>query len=122
LIEKARLQSMHTKLLLKNEHFFPDGLDLKLELVGWKGKASVRAYVPKQERIHYLRLAGGDTSVFEKNKFEIRRKMEATNEKKVEEEETKTETEKSNEKEEETERERERNDEKEGSKSETEKK
>merc|ERR1711973_192681 len=46
---------------------------LKLEMVGWKGKKSVRAYVPKQERIHYLRLVGGDTAKFEENKFERRR-------------------------------------------------
>ena len=37
------------------------------------GKASLRAYVPKNERIHYLRLIGGDTSKYEKNKFEERR-------------------------------------------------
>ena len=54
-----------------------DGIDIKLELVGWKGKASVRAYVPKQERVHYLRLVGGDTSKYEKNKFEERRKEDA---------------------------------------------
>ena len=46
---------------------------MKLEFVGWKGKASVRAYVPKNARIHYLRLVGGDTSKFETNKFEARR-------------------------------------------------
>ena len=46
---------------------------LKLEIVGWKGKASVRAYVPKNDRIHYLRLIGGDTSKYEKNKFEVKR-------------------------------------------------
>ena len=46
---------------------------LKLEMVGWKGKKSVRAYVPKMDRIHYLRLVGGDTSKFETNKFQNRR-------------------------------------------------
>jgi len=46
---------------------------LKLEIVGWKGKASVRAYVPKNDRIHYLRLLGGDTSKYEFNKFEAKR-------------------------------------------------
>ena len=46
---------------------------MKLEIVGWKGKSSVRAYVPKNDRIHYLRLIGGDTSKYEKNKFEAKR-------------------------------------------------
>merc|ERR1712218_339215 len=45
----------------------------KVEFVGWKGKNSLRAYVPKNERIHYLRLLGCDTSKYEKNKFEERR-------------------------------------------------
>ena len=49
------------------------GYSIKLEFVGWKGKNSLRAYVPKNERIHYLRLIGGDVSKYEKNKFEERR-------------------------------------------------
>jgi len=49
---------------------------IKLEIVGWKGKASVRAYVPKNDRIHYLRLIGGDTSKYEFNKFEAKRETE----------------------------------------------
>ena len=48
-------------------------VSLKLELVGWKGAQSLRAYVPKNERIHYLRLVGTDTSKYEINKFEARR-------------------------------------------------
>jgi len=47
--------------------------NLKLEIVGWKGKESVRSYVPKSDRIHYLRLIGADTSKYEVNKFEIKR-------------------------------------------------
>ncbi|CAB4062185.1 NSUN2 [Lepeophtheirus salmonis] len=50
-----------------------DHEQLRIELVGWKGKSTIRAYVPKNERIHYLRLIGSDTSRFEKNKFEERR-------------------------------------------------
>ena len=42
-------------------------------ILGWKGKNSLRAYVPKNERVHYLRLIGADTSKYEKNKFEERR-------------------------------------------------
>jgi tRNA (cytosine34-C5)-methyltransferase len=49
---------------------------LKINLVGWKGKNSVRAYVPKNERIHYLRLIGADTTKYEKNKFEAKREIE----------------------------------------------
>lgn len=54
----------------------PDGFDLDVKLVGWKGKSSLRAYVPKNERVHYLRLIGGDTSKYEKNKFQERRDKE----------------------------------------------
>ena len=46
-----------------------------MEIVGWKGKASVRSYVPKNDRIHYLRLIGGDTSKYEVNKFEVKREI-----------------------------------------------
>jgi hypothetical protein len=45
------------------------GYNIKFSMVGWKGKNSLRAYVPKNERVHYLRLIGGDTSKYEKNKF-----------------------------------------------------
>lgn len=44
--------------------------------MGWKGKETLRAYVPKNERIHFLRLIGGDTSKFEKNKFDIKREIQ----------------------------------------------
>ena len=40
-----------------------------IETVGWKGKDTVRAYVPKNDRLHYLRLVGADTSNWEVNKF-----------------------------------------------------
>lgn len=46
---------------------------LKMVLVGWKGKLSLRAYIPKSERVHYLRLCGADVSKFEVNKFERER-------------------------------------------------
>ena len=48
-----------------------DEKTLRINLVGWKGKASIRAYVPKNERVHYLRLIGADTSKFEVNKFQV---------------------------------------------------
>jgi len=49
---------------------------LKLGIVGWKGKSTVRAYVPRNERLHYLRLIGADTSPYEKNKFQEQRDEE----------------------------------------------
>jgi tRNA (cytosine34-C5)-methyltransferase len=42
---------------------------LQVSLVGWKGKTSVRAYIPKNEKVHFLRLVGVDTTMFEHNKF-----------------------------------------------------
>merc|ERR1712060_677190 len=59
---------------------------IKLEIVGWKGFASVRSYVPKNDRIHYLRLLGFDTSKYELNKFEARRVTEAQQDVQVEQE------------------------------------
>ncbi|CAG7816855.1 unnamed protein product [Allacma fusca] len=49
-----------------------EGPPFCLELVGWRGATSLRGYVPKQERIHYIRLCGGDISKFETNKFQER--------------------------------------------------
>lgn len=37
---------------------------LKLEMVGWRGVMSLRAYVPIHDAIHYLRLLGGDCDKF----------------------------------------------------------
>lgn len=51
--------------------------DLTIELVGWKGNRSVRAYVAKHDRLHYLRLLGADTSKYEKNKFQEQRDLDA---------------------------------------------
>ena len=60
-------------ILLVYEETREGGYNIKFSMVGWKGKNSLRAYVPKNERVHYLRLIGGDTSKYEKNKFEERR-------------------------------------------------
>lgn len=49
---------------------------LTVEVVGWKGKISVRAYVPRNDRLHYLRLIGADLSSFETNKFQERKQRE----------------------------------------------
>jgi len=49
---------------------------MPVEFVGWKGKTSVRACVPKQDRLHYLRMIGEDTSIFETNKFEEKKERD----------------------------------------------
>ena len=49
---------------------------MPVEFVGWKGKTSLRAYVPKNERLHYLRMIGEDTSMFETNKFEEKKERD----------------------------------------------
>jgi len=54
---------------------------LVVKTVGWKGKMSVRAYVPRNDRLHYLRLIGADITAFETNKFKERKKREAEREK-----------------------------------------
>ncbi|XP_066594185.1 tRNA (cytosine(34)-C(5))-methyltransferase isoform X2 [Prorops nasuta] len=55
----------------KTDHSYP----LKLELVGWRGTMSLRAYVPIHNAIHYLRILGADCSKYEKNKFEENRAL-----------------------------------------------
>jgi len=49
---------------------------LVVKVVGWKGKSSVRAYVPRNDRLHYLRLIGADISNVETNKFQERKNRE----------------------------------------------
>jgi len=41
--------------------------DLPIEVVGWKGFSTLKAYVNVECRLHYLRLAGEDISGFGKN-------------------------------------------------------
>uniref|UniRef100_A0A8C6QQ69 tRNA (cytosine(34)-C(5))-methyltransferase n=1 Tax=Nannospalax galili TaxID=1026970 RepID=A0A8C6QQ69_NANGA len=36
----------------------PDALQCPIVLCGWRGKASIRTFVPKNERFHYLRMMG----------------------------------------------------------------
>jgi len=40
---------------------------LNLELVGWIGSISTRAYVSQSDSVHYLRILGGDVSMFGKH-------------------------------------------------------
>ncbi|XP_058450073.1 tRNA (cytosine(34)-C(5))-methyltransferase [Malaya genurostris] len=48
-----------------------DGLEMNL--VGWRGAKSLRAYVDQYDTVHMLRLLGADVSKYEKNKFEERK-------------------------------------------------
>ncbi|XP_074135243.1 RNA cytosine C(5)-methyltransferase NSUN2 [Sminthopsis crassicaudata] len=53
----------------------PDTLQCPIVLCGWRGKTSIRAFVPKNERLHYLRMMG--VEVFrEKKKEESTNKLE----------------------------------------------
>ncbi|XP_011267357.1 tRNA (cytosine(34)-C(5))-methyltransferase [Camponotus floridanus] len=60
-------------ILLYKEEKTDNINQLNLQLVGWRGIMSLRAYVPTCDAIHYLRLLGADCSKFEKNKFEENR-------------------------------------------------
>jgi len=44
-----------------------DGPVCSLQLVGWKGAVSLRVYIPRNDRMHYLRLCGVDVAKFGKN-------------------------------------------------------
>lgn len=56
-----------------------DGLEM--DMVGWRGTKSLRAYVDQHDTVHMLRLLGADVSKYEKNKFEeSRAEAEAENE------------------------------------------
>lgn len=39
-------------------HRNPEALQCPVVLCGWRGKASIRTFVPKNERLHYLRMMG----------------------------------------------------------------
>ncbi|XP_040209458.1 RNA cytosine C(5)-methyltransferase NSUN2 isoform X3 [Rana temporaria] len=48
----------------------PDTLQCPIVLVGWRGKTSIRSFVPKNERLHYLRMMG--VEVFKEKKENAR--------------------------------------------------
>merc|ERR1719342_454236 len=85
-IEKPPEISMFSENLKKQLENIPTGsviylfkdetTGMPVEFVGWKGKTSLRAYVPKNERLHYLRMIGEDTSMFETNKFEEKKERD----------------------------------------------
>jgi len=76
LSESTRKQIEHLErgsvVLQVDTEMEDNGPKFRMVLVGWRGTASLRAYVQKAERIHHLRLCGGDVSKFEKNKFKDR--------------------------------------------------
>lgn len=56
-------------VLVMNSCKVDDGApEFKIELIGWKGTTSLRAYVGYHERLHYLRMCNGDMSKFGKAK------------------------------------------------------
>ncbi|NXA33978.1 NSUN2 methyltransferase, partial [Eudromia elegans] len=60
----------------------PDSLQCPIVLCGWQGKTSLRAFVPKNERLHYLRMMGVEV-------FKAKRKEEESESKAEEEVECK---------------------------------
>ncbi|XP_053694961.1 tRNA (cytosine(34)-C(5))-methyltransferase-like [Sabethes cyaneus] len=54
--------------------------DLELNVVGWRGAKSLRAYVDQHDTVHMLRLLGADVSKYEKNKFEEKKEANDANE------------------------------------------
>nr|XP_012599684.1 tRNA (cytosine(34)-C(5))-methyltransferase [Microcebus murinus] len=45
----------------------PDALQCPIVMCGWRGKASIRTFVPKNERLHYLRMMGLEVSAEKKS-------------------------------------------------------
>lgn len=72
---KNRIQEIESGscLLVYNEQ----GTDFTLNVVGWRGAKTIRAYVDINDSIHMLRLLGADVSRFEINKFEKKKELEA---------------------------------------------
>jgi len=57
--------------------------EFKIELCGWKGNQTIRCYVPKVGRAHYLRIVGYDVTEYEmreKKKFKVKDLDSATGE------------------------------------------
>lgn len=48
---------------------YKDSSGIEINIVGWKGAKSLRAYIDLNESIHNLRLLGADVAKFEVNKF-----------------------------------------------------
>merc|ERR1712243_224196 len=46
-----------------------NGIKLNIRVSTWKVEKSIKAYIPKDDRLHFLHLIGRDTSKLERNKF-----------------------------------------------------
>ena len=57
-------------ILIYKEQDLENSSVFKLEMVGWRGTMSLRAYIAANDAAHYLRLVGADCSMYEKNKFQ----------------------------------------------------
>lgn len=64
---KTHMKSMDSGSVVIAFHNHND--DFTLEVVGWKGEKSLRAYIDLNDSIHLLRLLGADVTKFEVNKF-----------------------------------------------------
>ena len=54
-----------------------DGVEVTVPLCGWRGKGTLRPYIVKNERIHYLRICGIDTLELEReNQLQFEKRME----------------------------------------------
>ncbi|NXC49386.1 NSUN2 methyltransferase, partial [Penelope pileata] len=54
----------------------PDELQCPIVLCGWQGKTSLRAFVPKNERLHYLRMMGVEVFKAKRKEEESKSKAE----------------------------------------------
>ncbi|XP_012136901.1 tRNA (cytosine(34)-C(5))-methyltransferase Nsun2 [Megachile rotundata] len=76
--ERLRNFAVGSCILIYEESEAKHPYPLKLQIVGWRGTMSLKAYISRNDAIHYLRLLGVDCSQFEKNKFKENRESTAT--------------------------------------------
>ncbi len=60
--EFSKLSSGCCVLVVKKEAHLNNDIPLVLPVCAWKGKNSMRAYIAKNERIHFLRICGADVT------------------------------------------------------------
>ncbi len=60
--EFSKLSSGCCVLVVKKEADLNNDMPLVLPICAWKGKNSMRAYIAKNERIHFLRICGADVT------------------------------------------------------------
>ncbi|NXU56471.1 NSUN2 methyltransferase, partial [Turnix velox] len=63
----------------------PDDLQCPIVLCGWQGKTSLRAFVPKNERLHYLRMMGVEVFKAKRKEEESESKTEEVQHRQTEE-------------------------------------